>query len=217
VLRSETGKAKQSFDKAGEFLAALKQAMSEACNIELLFSLWENNVETVRALNRQTKGPSAPKGLDPQALVAHLKACAVALATPKAESSEHRSSTEGADCRPTSNPMACKVDKSVLAISEPKRLRSKEHLRFVAKDPCLICGRAPSHAHHVRFAQPRGLGLKVSDEFTVPLCAIHHHENHATGDERKWWQEHKIDPLEAARTLWRKSHACSAEPGDRSL
>jgi hypothetical protein len=40
----------------------------------------------------------------------------------------------------------------------------------------------------------RGLSLKVSDEFTVPLCAIHHNENHATGDERKWWEERKLDP-----------------------
>ena len=97
-----------------------------------------------------------------------------------------------------------KIDKSVLTIGEPKRLRSKEHLRFVARQPCLICGRAPSHAHHVRYAQSRGLGLKVSDEFTVPLCAIHHSENHATGDERGWWEQHKIDPLVVASALWRR-------------
>jgi hypothetical protein len=91
------------------------------------------------------------------------------------------------------------VDKSVLAIPELKRVRSKEHLRFVASQPCVICGRMPAHAHHIRYAQPRGLALKVSDEFAVPLCAIHHSENHATGDERRWWQERKIDPLAAAR------------------
>jgi len=49
-----------------------------------------------------------------------------------------------------------------------------------------------------------GLGL-VSDEFTVPLCAIHHQQNHATGNERIWWQEHKIDPLAVAARLWRES------------
>ena len=62
------------------------------------------------------------------------------------------------------------IDKSLLAISEPRRLRDKVHLRFVAKQPCLICERLPCDAHHLRFAQGRGLGLKVSDEFTVPLC-----------------------------------------------
>jgi hypothetical protein len=100
-----------------------------------------------------------------------------------------------------------KIDKSVLTISEPKRHRSKEHLRFVGRQPCLICGRAPSHAHHIRFAQSRGLGIKVSDEFTVPLCAIHHQQNHATGNERRWWEEHKLDPLSVAEQLWRRSHS----------
>jgi len=28
----------------------------------------------------------------------------------------------------------------------------------------------------VRFAQKRALGRKVSDEFTVPLCQLHHRE-----------------------------------------
>jgi hypothetical protein len=98
-----------------------------------------------------------------------------------------------------------KIDKSVLTLSEPKRLRSKEHLRAVARQPCLVCGRTPSLAHHLRFAQPKGLAIKVSDEFTVPLCAIHHTENHATGDERRWWQERKIDPLSVAEQLWRRS------------
>jgi hypothetical protein len=65
-----------------------------------------------------------------------------------------------------------------------------------------FCGRTPAHAHHIRYAQPRGIALKVSDEFTVPLCAIHHTENHATGDERRWWHERKVDPLVIAQELW---------------
>jgi len=95
-----------------------------------------------------------------------------------------------------------KVDKSTLAIADVKRVRSTEHLKYVAR---VICRRQPSHVHHVRFAQPRGLGLKVSDEFTVPLCAIHHHENHAVGSERQWWQDRKLDPLMVARKLWEES------------
>jgi len=103
------------------------------------------------------------------------------------------------------------VDKSVLAIPELKRVRSKEHLRFVAGQPCLICGRTPVHAHHIRYAQQKGIALKVGDEFTVPLCAIHHSENHATGDERRWWQERKIDPLAIASSLWRERISQSQE------
>jgi hypothetical protein len=76
-----------------------------------------------------------------------------------------------------------RIEKDALAFGEPKRLRDREHLRFVARQACLACGRQPSQAHHLRFAQPRALGRKVSDEFTVPLCAVHHHELHARGNE----------------------------------
>ena len=75
----------------------------------------------------------------------------------------------------------------------------------MASQPCLICGRSPSHAHHIRYAQSKGLSLKVSDEFTVPLCAIHHHQIHTTGKEREWWQERNIDPLKIASRLWQQS------------
>jgi hypothetical protein len=61
-------------------------------------------------------------------------------------------------------------DKSQLTHPEPRRFRDKEHVKFVAKRACLICGRRPADAHHLRFAQHRALGRKVSDEFTVPLC-----------------------------------------------
>jgi hypothetical protein len=98
------------------------------------------------------------------------------------------------------------VDKSALAIPEIKRIRSKEHLRFVATKPCVVCGRTPAHAHHLRHAQPRGLGLKVSDEFTVPLCATHHRDIHQTTREREWWDDRKIEPMAAAAELWRESN-----------
>ena len=99
-----------------------------------------------------------------------------------------------------------KIDKSTLAFPEPRRVRDKEHLKFVAQQACMICGRQPSDAHHVRFAQPRALGRKVSDEFTVPLCRIHHREVHRFGDEAAWWRRTQIDPLSAAATLWRSTH-----------
>jgi hypothetical protein len=98
-----------------------------------------------------------------------------------------------------------KIDKSALTFGEPKRIRSKDHLRFVASQPCLICGRSPSHAHHLRYAQSKGLSLKVSDEFTVPLCAIHHRNIHSTGKEHEWWQERNVDPLVVANRLWEQS------------
>ena len=97
------------------------------------------------------------------------------------------------------------IDKSLLAIPTIKRHRRKEHLRLVAREACLVCGREPSDAHHLRFAQPRGLGLKVSDEFTVPLCRIHHRDVHRHRDERDWWRARNIEPLKVAHKLWQTS------------
>ena len=85
------------------------------------------------------------------------------------------------------------------------RLRDKEHCRFVAVRPCLLCGRTPSEAHHIRFAQPRALGRKVSDEYTVPVCRVHHRDLHGYGDEASWWAGVGIDPLSIALELWRRS------------
>jgi hypothetical protein len=68
-------------------------------------------------------------------------------------------------------------------LPEPRRVRDREHVRYVAKQPCLVCGRQPSDPHHLRFAQSRAMARKVSDEFTVPLCRGHHREVHRYGDE----------------------------------
>src|SRR5262245_27542566 len=99
-----------------------------------------------------------------------------------------------------------KIDKSKRASAEPKRLRDKAHLKFVASRPCLMCDRQPSDPHHLRFAQPRAIGLKVSDEFTVPLCRGHHRELHRVGNEVVWWQDRRIDSLEFAKSLWNQTH-----------
>jgi hypothetical protein len=99
-----------------------------------------------------------------------------------------------------------KIDKSQLTIAEPKRLRDKAHLKFVASQPCLICGRQPSDPHHLRFAQPRAIGLKVSDEFTVPLCRGHHRQVHQAGNEIAWWEDLQVNALEIAGGLWEKTH-----------
>ena len=64
----------------------------------------------------------------------------------------------------------------------------------------------PADAHHLRFAQSKALGRKVSDEFTVPLCRGHHREVHRCGDEAQWWRNTGIDPSVAARSLWLENH-----------
>jgi len=108
--------------------------------------------------------------------------------------------TEGANQKLRSG-----IDKSTLALSEPRRLRDKEHLHFVASQPCLLCSALPCDAHHLRFAQPRALGRKVGDDFTVPLCRQHHNDLHDSGNEAAWWHDMGIDALEIAKDLWNES------------
>jgi hypothetical protein len=87
------------------------------------------------------------------------------------------------------------------------RLRDKDHRKFVLRQPCLVCGRVPSDPHHLTFTQSRALGRRVSDEFTVPVCRVHHRELHRSGNEAAWWRRLNIDPLPVALKLWQQSRA----------
>jgi hypothetical protein len=132
----------------------------------------------------------------------------------------------GAHDNASTNP-SNRIDKSVLKVSAPRRYRNKEHLRFVAQQPCLLCARKPSDPHHLRFMQARALGRKVSDEFTVPLCRSHHRTVQRAGDEQAWWTAAGIDPVKVARQLWRQTRlndpqdrhqpGLAARPGTRSI
>jgi hypothetical protein len=102
------------------------------------------------------------------------------------------------------------IDKSELAHPEPRRVPDKEHVKLVAQQPCLICGRKPADPHHLRFTQHRALGRKVSDEFTVPLCRGHHREVHRCGDEAAWWKNAGVDPTITARAMWLETHPLPA-------
>jgi hypothetical protein len=124
-----------------------------------------------------------------------------------------RSSALRADRRETRQ-RAAVIDKSALSLPTSRRIRDRDHVRLVAKQSCLICGRRPADAHHLRFAQSKALGRKVSDEFTVPLCRGHHREVHRCGDEAAWWKKAGIDPTLPARALWLESHPLPTASGD---
>jgi ERF superfamily len=98
---------------------------------------------------------------------------------------------------------------------KPRRSRNKDHLRFISRQPCMVCGRQPCEAHHIRFAQPSALGRRVSDEFTVPLCRLHHRELHHIGNERSWWQQLNIDPLPIALRFWQQTMGVPAASNDQ--
>jgi hypothetical protein len=151
-----------------------------------------------------------------------FRAKLVTVARPPEESSqpEDRGSiTEEGSTEENSSasPRYSAIDKSVLRLGEPRRIRDREHVRSVMRNGCMVCGRTPSDAHHLRFTQKRALGRKVSDEFTVPLCRGHHRELHRYGDEAVWWTKLGLDPVGAARSLWLESHPLPKEHKARHL
>jgi hypothetical protein len=121
----------------------------------------------------------------------------------------------GPDAR-TSNNISRRVKKQprsdvVHDLGKTVRLRDKDHRKFVLRQPCLVCGRVPSDPHHLTFTQPRALGRRVSDEFIVPVCRVHHRELHRSGDEAAWWGKLNIDPVSMALRLWQQTRS-NGEP-----
>ena len=56
-------------------------------------------------------------------------------------------------------------------------MRDLKRLAAIRKLPCVVCGRSPvDAAHSNQGAHNKGLGIKASDEFTIPLCRQHHIE-----------------------------------------
>ena len=148
-----------------------------------------------------------------QAFQARLASIVIKVSDGGLVAQQARSSALHADRRKRQRRVGA-IDKSVLSMPAPRRIRDRDHVKLVAKQPCIICGRRPADAHHLRFAQSRALGRKVSDEFTVPLCRGHHREIHRCGDEAAWWKKVGVDPTVPARALWLESHPLPTARGD---
>jgi hypothetical protein len=158
--------------------------------------------------------PVSPQDPDISAAPAKVECAAAELAehTAKAEDVPAKPENAAAKAEATVSEapsvravMPQRIDKNLLAFPEPRRVRDKDHLRYVAAQPCLLCSATPSDPHHVRFAQPRAMARKVGDDFTVPLCRKHHRDLHDSGNESAWWHDMGIEPLEIARQLWDES------------
>ena len=165
----------------------------------------EQNTDKRRSSSEIKPGTGEMMGTgrtDEQGKPANADGTNVQIKKPAAYGKKETGPVPGQATRAETESAPGQIDKSALPISAPRRVRNKEHLRYVAQQPCLICGRSPGHAHHLRFAQPRALGHKVSDEWVVPLCATHHRALHGVGDEKRWWKERGIDPIGHAQILW---------------
>ncbi len=92
---------------------------------------------------------------------------------------------------------------------EPRQ-RDERYLDYIRSLACCICGDdTATEAAHVRTASIEngklhtGLAEKPSDKWAVPLCGKCHREQHAFGDELKWWASKGIDPFVLAIGLRR--------------
>jgi len=178
------------------FCTRLRQAISACSDASFLRALWTRNAAVVESLRDHRPDLLTRRGL-------HF---ATVLERVFEEQLNKLTAQNGTEPTPTP------IDKSALTIAAPRRLRDEEHLAFVATLPCLVCARTPSQAHHLRFAQPRALGRKVSDEWVVPLCNLHHRSLHDGGNEEVWWTQHRIDAVSEAERLWRERQALAPPP-----
>ena len=184
ILVDSDGKEIGRWAEPGAFCGALKRALQEAPGEKERTAWWEANSAILEALRIAHPDLVTRRGLH------YVDALAALCREPGSTNQTPADETQG---------------DPALAV-EPNRLRDKEHLRLVAGQPCLVCGREPADAHHLRFAQPRAMGKKVGDQFTVPLCRLHHRELHDKGDEEAWWKGRNVDPMDEAERLWAMSH-----------
>lgn len=95
---------------------------------------------------------------------------------------------------------------SELRQREPRQKDAK-HLDYIRSLPCCICGENTTvEAAHIRTGSSEhgkpitGMQEKPSDAWCLPLCGLHHREQH-TMNEMEFWHLHGIDPFMLAITL----------------
>jgi DNA recombination protein Rad52 len=197
TLLSGTGARLSRHELPDEFCSALRELIEATPRVETLVRIWGRNLNTVEHLRRAWPDLKTVNGTHYADLLQKLYE----------QTLERLRGTPLAGAHPIE-----RGQQTTFALAAPKRLRDPEHLRYVASLPCLICARTPSQAHHLRFAQLRALGSKVSDEWTVPLCFTHHRSLHDAGNEELWWQVHAVDAKAEAERLWGQTHAPRLSP-----
>jgi hypothetical protein len=86
------------------------------------------------------------------------------------------------------------------------RVTDETYLAYIRELPCLLCGKTPVDAAHVRMAEPRlhkrqtGMGERPDDRWALPLCRACHERQHA-GGERMFWEIRDVNPFAACLVL----------------
>ena len=220
IVFSRDGKKISEKKDPIDFCSLMKQHLKSIQDFSEFMAFWQKNQETVAKLREFLPGLKTEQGRHYGEILGSIyterlqefatRKSEVTINVENGNDVEANENAEGAD--KTTEPAMPNTESvaPITPVGNPitphcKRIRNKEHLRFVASQSCLICGRSPSHAHHIKFAQPRAMGRKVSDEWAVPLCYIHHRTLHDRGDEKAWWVQNKIEPIKEADRLWSES------------
>jgi DNA recombination protein Rad52 len=196
VVLAPDGRVLATYSDPVDFCAALQRQIEKVEDPRALKALWARHAAALEMLRWNVPDLTNEEGI-------HRAEVLLACYSRRREVVNELAGTQQASAS-ASQPLGDSSGNSVPTRPEPRRARDKEHLRFVASLPCLVCGRAPGQPHHVRFAQPRAMGAKPGDQWVVPLCGTHHRALHDAGDERIWWQNAKIDPLPEAERLWQQ-------------
>lgn len=195
--------ATHTFTDLALLLTTVAKHVESMTEVQAIYAFWEQNRRLLMRLSALPETAQASSDM-----ILCLKSRLQALA----KEQKPATASPGAGAQNLSAPGQAREATSAYSMPKEKRLRDKAHLDYVRTKPCAICGRTPVHAHHLRFAQRRAMGMKVSDEYTVPLCSIHHDELHRTADEQAWWARHGIiEPLKIAAKLWMQSRGVVTE------
>lgn len=74
-----------------------------------------------------------------------------------------------------------------MLIPKQNFIRDKNHLAFIRKLPCIVCGKSPCEAAHIRTNSGAGTGIKPGDDRVVPLCTMCHKKQHATSEVKFYY------------------------------
>ena len=191
-----------------DFCAKLRELIESSETHDILIAAWKQNEEAVIRLRSDLPDLLTEKGRHYSEILSALYTKRLQeFAKQKREAAGSLSST-GAVPSPDERGLTSLTDangaeytarnSSVLTLEKgPHRVRDERHLKIIRGQPCLVCGRCPSQAHHLTYVQPKALGRKAGDQWAVPLCLTHHRALHDFGDERRWWSEIVgVDPIQ---------------------
>ena len=187
-----------------EYCAAVRRELERIDDNQAATAFWKRNQATIADIRKALPQLKTDKGQHYAEILGSLFTKRLQGFVQRKEQAVTQQPEGGSDASPCAR---------TLPRDHPRRIRDKDHLRFVAGQTCLICGRSPCQAHHLKHAQPRAMGRKSGDQWVVPLCSIHHRSLHDAGNETRWWQAAGIEAIKEAERLWGLHHgtACPTE------